>query len=424
MQIFTSLFLAAILLGIVIELWLLGRHQRNIQTHRDKVPTAFSEKVSLQEHRKAADYSGTKISLGRIELIFGTALLLLWTLGGGIEWLASSWRGLDLAPLPRGIGLILSFFLINGIISLPFTIYRTFVIEVRYGFNRTTPAQFIKDLLLQTLLSLLLGVPVLWAILWLMDSAGSYWWLAAWAVWIGFMFFVTWIYPTVIAPLFNKFTPLEQGPLLERIESLLERCGFSSKGIFVMDGSKRSGHGNAYFTGFGKNKRIVFFDTLIESLSPEETEAVLAHELGHFKRKHITKRLLFSVFAALAGMWLLGWVSDKSWFFLGLGVSEGSNALALLLFMLAVPVFTQFVTPAGAWISRKHEFEADDFAAETTNAEHLITALVKMYRENASTLTPDALYSAFHDSHPPAPVRIAHLSSRMAASRSEGEITP
>lgn len=421
MQFFTLIFLIALGLGLAIELWLLHRHRNHIKAHRGAVPAPFAEKVSLQEHQKAADYTLAKIGLGRIELIFGTLLLLAWTLGGGIALLNRFWAATPWGELIGGIGLIISFTLISGLISLPTSLYSTFVIEERFGFNRITAGRFIKDMLLQMVIGLILGVPMLGLILWLMQEAGAYWWLAAWIVWVGFMLFVSWIFPTVLAPLFNKFTPLEEGPLRERVEALLNKCGFASKGIFVMDGSKRSGHGNAYFTGFGRNKRIVFYDTLIESLDTDEVEAVLAHELGHYKKRHVIKRLITSILFALIGLWILGWLATEPWFYHGLGVPDSSNALALLLFMLSMPVFTQFFQPIGAWLSRKHEFEADDYAAEMTAAEPLMTALVKMYRENASTLTPDPLYSAFHDSHPPAPVRIAHLSSTIVHTTPSGD---
>ncbi|MDF1529296.1 MAG: M48 family metallopeptidase, partial [Sedimenticola sp.] len=283
--------------------------------------------------------------------------------------------------------------------------------------------QYIKDMLLQLILGLLIGTPLLWVILWLMEQAGQNWWLAAWAVWMGFMLLMMWIFPTLIAPLFNKFTPLQEGPLKDRIQDLLQRCGFTSKGIFIMDGSKRSGHGNAYFTGFGKNKRIVFYDTLAESLDADEMEAVLAHELGHFKRRHILKHLLLSTVMTLIGFALLGWLAGQAWFYQALGVSGQDNALALLLFMLVLPVFTQFLQPVMAIMSRRHEFEADDFAVQQAGAEPMITALVKLYRENANTLTPDSLYSAFHDSHPPAPVRVAHLASKIETVTTHGEAT-
>lgn len=421
MFIFTSIFLTALGIGLLIQLWLLQRHQHHVQMHRDKVPEAFSSRVPLDEHQKAADYTDAKIRIGRLELIYSTFLLLAWTLGGGIELLDQLWRELSLGAMLSGVGLILSLSLLSGALELPFSLWQTFVLEERFGFNKTTLKRYILDLLLQLMLMLLLAVPLLWAVLALMESAGAFWWLAAWAVLISFMLMMTWIYPTLIAPLFNKFTPLEEGELKTRIDDLLKRCGFSSKGIFIMDGSKRSGHGNAYFTGFGKNKRIVFFDTLAESLEGDEMEAVLAHELGHFKRRHVLKHLVLTTLFTLVGFALLGWLAQQPWFYQSLGVSGQSNALALLLFMLIIPVFTQFLQPVMALLSRRHEFEADDFAVAQAGAEPMIRALVKLYRENASTLTPDPLYSAFHDSHPPASVRVAHLSANIAVNQQHGE---
>ncbi|HIG91700.1 MAG TPA: M48 family peptidase, partial [Methylococcaceae bacterium] len=295
------------------------------------------------------------------------------------------------------------------VLELPTSIYQTFVIEDKFGFNRSTPIQFAKDQFIQIFLMLLIGLPILALILWVMNSVGTYWWLLAWAILMGFSLLMSWLFPTVIAPLFNKFTPLEDGPLKDRIQQLLERCGFNSQGIFIMDGSRRSGHGNAYFTGIGNNKRIVFFDTLIESLDDEELEAVLAHELGHFKCKHVIKMLVATSVMTLVSLGVLGWLIEQDWFFQGLGISEPSNAAALLLFMLVSPVFTFFIQPISAFFQRKFEFEADDFAANNAKASMLISGLVKLYRENANTLTPDPLYSAFHYSHPPAAIRIAHL---------------
>ncbi|MCP3669217.1 MAG: M48 family metallopeptidase [Gammaproteobacteria bacterium] len=412
---FTYIFLSALGSGLLLQLWLLLRHRNHIIAHRSEVPEAFTNHISLSQHHTAADYSVAKIKLGIKEIIFGSALLLAWTLGGGLQLIQETWNAmaLDYNPLILGTGFILSVFLISGILDLPFSIYRTFVLENKYGFNRTTPARFLGDLLLTLALTLLLGVPIIWVILWLMQTAGDLWWLAAWAFWTGFTLLMSWAYPTLIAPLFNKFNPLEDEELRMRIQQLLDRCGFTSNGIFVMDGSRRSSHGNAYFTGLGKNKRIVFFDTLLEHLEAEEMEAVLAHELGHFKRKHILKGLVIMVISSLLGLALLGWLITQSWFFNGLGVTTESNAIALLLFLMAAPVFSQFLQPLMAKLQRKHEFEADDYAADQTGAEHMISALVKLYKENASTLTPDQLYSAFHDSHPPAPVRIAYLSSKL-----------
>lgn len=423
MHLFTQLFLIAVTLGVITQIWLMWRQQRHVTQHRQAVPSAFADKVTLDEHKKAANYTLAKLKIGRIDLFIGTGLLLVWTVGGGIDWLHQVWQQIDLPPLWQGIGLIFTLSLISGLIALPLGIWSTFVLEERFGFNRTTPWQYIKDMLLQLLLALLIGTPLLWVILWLMEQAGDNWWFAAWAVWMGFMLLMMWIFPTLIAPLFNKFTPLEEGPLKVRIQGLLERCGFASKGIFIMDGSKRSGHGNAYFTGFGKNKRIVFYDTLAESLSGDEMEAVLAHELGHFKRRHILKHILLSTVMTLMGFALLGWLAGQGWFYQALGVNAQDHALALLLFILVLPVFTQFLQPLMAILSRRHEFEADDFAVQQAGAEPMIRALVKLYRENANTLTPDRLYSAFHDSHPPAPLRVAHLTAKIEPMSTQGEVT-
>ena len=412
MYLFTLFFLTALALGLGVQLWLLQRHRKAVETHREQVPDAFRERITLAEHQKAAAYTLSKTGLNRIELPLQTIPLLLLTLGGGIGMLHAFWIDLLASPLAAGIALILSAFLILGLFDLPFSVWRTFVLEKEFGFNRTTAARFIKDLVLQSMLLVALGTPLLWAILWLMQEAGELWWLAAWLVWIGFTLAITWLYPSLIAPLFNRFTPLQEGELKQRVQQLLERCGFTSSGIFVMDGSRRSGHGNAYFTGFGRQKRIVFYDTLLAHLEHVETEAVLAHELGHFKRRHIVKQLALSALLGLAGLAVLGWLSGELWFYRGLGVNSESNALALLLFLLVTPVFTQFLHPLLALLSRRYEFEADDFARLQTGAEPLISALVKLYRENASTLTPDPLYSAFHDSHPPAPVRVAQLNSK------------
>jgi len=412
MNLFTTLFVIALAAGLGLQLWLLQRHRQHVDAHRAQVPGAFKERITLAEHQKAATYTLAKTRIYRIELVVQIIPLILLTLGGGIEIINTFWIDLLASPLAAGIALILTVIFLLSIIGLPFSAWRTFVLEADFGFNRTTPAQFIKDLVMQSLLMLALGTPLLWAILWLMQGAGDFWWLAAWLVWIGFTLSITWLYPTFIAPLFNRFTPLQEGELKQRVQNLLERCGFTSSGIYVMDGSKRSGHGNAYFTGFGKQKRIVFFDTLLENLEQEEMEAVLAHELGHFKRRHVLKQLGLSALFALMGLAILGWLSGQLWFYQGLGVNSNSNALALLLFLLAAPIFTQFLHPLMAQLSRRYEFEADDYARQQTGAEPLISALVKLYRENASTLTPDPLYSAFHDSHPPAPVRVAHLNSQ------------
>jgi len=414
MPLFTQIFLLLLALGTLLQLWLLQRHLAHVARHRNAVPHAFAGKVALEEHQRAADYTRAKGVLARIDILLGTVLLLLWTLGGGIDLLDRGWRDFGWGAIPTGLALFFSFFFINSLLELPLSLVRTFRLEVAFGFNRTTPGQFIKDRLLGMLLGVLLGGPLLAVILWLMQQAGETWWLAAWAVWMAFSLGLTWAYPRLIAPLFNRFEPLAEGEMRQRIQSLLQRCGFTSDGIFVMDGSKRSSHGNAYFTGFGSHKRIVFFDTLLERLSVDEMEAVLAHELGHFRHRHILKQMTLMAVLSLAGMALLGWISGQTWFYTDLGISQPSNAAALLLFMLALPVFTLFFTPLGSYLSRRYEFEADDYAVGQTGGEFLMRALVKLYRDNASTLTPDPLYSLFHDSHPPAPVRIAHIHQRAA----------
>ena len=414
MNTFTVLFLIALVAGTLLKRWLARRQLDCVSGHRDAVPDAFSESIDLKTHQLAADYTIAKTRAGMLEGSVAAVLLLGWTIGGGIDLLSGAWVSTGLSPLLSGTGLLLSTFLIMGLLEMPFDIYRTFVIEQRFGFNRTTPRLFITDAVKQTVLLLVIGTPIILAVLWLMAHAGTYWWFYVWAVWMGFSLLLTWAYPALIAPLFNKFVPLDDGALKTRIESLLERNGFASKGIFVVDGSKRSGHGNAYFTGLGSNKRIVFFDTLLRQLDPEEVEAVLAHEVGHFKRKHIAKRIALMAAMSLAGLMLLGWLIDTSWFYSGLGVTQPSLAVALLLFLFVVPTFTVFLQPLMSGLSRRHEFEADEFAAGQADAGKLIEALVKLYRENANTLTPDPLYSAFHDSHPPAPVRIANLQAKQA----------
>jgi STE24 endopeptidase len=409
---FGLLFLAFLLLSLAIKWWLAQRHIAHIQAHRQAVPAAFNEKISLQEHQRAADYTTTKVRFGRWPMLYDVLLLLLWTFGGGLQLLDQSWRGMGLEPVYTGIAVILSLMLLAWLLDLPFSIYSTFVIEERFGFNRTTPKTFVIDLFKGASLALIIGTPLIWVILWLMEKAGAYWWLYTWVVWTAFSLFIAWAYPTWIAPIFNKFTPLEAGETLNRIQRLLQRCGFSSDGIFVIDGSRRSSHGNAYFSGFGKNKRIVFFDTLLESLDNDELEAVLAHELGHFKRRHIVKGMLITITTTLVGLWVLAWLMKNDWFYQALGVSTPSTYMALILFALILPVFTFLLNPLMSMFSRKNEFEADAFAAQQTDAGNLIRALVNLYKENASTLTPDPLYSAFYDSHPPAPVRIAHLASQ------------
>jgi STE24 endopeptidase len=419
MNAFSILFLSLLLAGTAIQLWLARRQARHVELHVAAVPAPFADRVDLEAHRRAAAYTLERLQVERTELVLGAAVLVLWTLGGGVAVLDTLWRASGLSALWQGVGLLLSVVVITGLLTLPLQLWRVFGIEARFGFNRTTPRQFIRDLLTSSLLLVAIATPLAAAVLWLMAAAGSLWWLYAWLVWMGFTLALTWAYPTLIAPLFNRFEPLRDAALRTRLERLLARCGFRSEGMFVMDGSRRSSHGNAYFTGFGRSKRIVFFDTLLDGLADSEVEAVLAHELGHYKRRHIAKRLALSAVLSLVGLALLGWLAGQAWFYEGLGVSRQSPALALTLFLLAAPVFTVFFSPLGAALSRRHEFEADDFAAAEVSAEALISGLVKMYRDNASTLTPDPWYSAFHHSHPPAPVRIRHLQDRAAGTLTE-----
>ena len=421
MPVFTAVFLSFLAATIMVRLWLGQRQMRHIRAHRDRVPPAFAERISLEDHRRAADYSCTKLRFGRVLLAWETLWLLLWTIGGGIDWIDRGWAGFEYPMLVQGILVIFSLLLISSLLGLPFSWYSTFVIEARFGFNQTTLATWIKDLIKTALLVLILGVPLLAAILWLMQRAGDFWWLYAWALWMAFTLVMIWAYPAFIAPLFNTFSRLEDEGLRARIEALLERCGFHSQGVYVVDGSRRSSHGNAYFTGFGRNKRIVFFDTLLESLSADEVEAVLAHELGHFKRHHIKKSMLLSAAFSLAGFAMLAWLMRSDWFYAGLGVSTPSTHAALILFVLVMPVFTYFVSPMFSALSRKHEFEADEFAHSNSDYRALISALVSLYRDNASTLTPDPLHSIFYDSHPPATIRINHLETLAADGRGGGD---
>lgn len=408
MQTFTYLFLVFLFASTLVQLYLSLRQKQHVAAHRVAVPAAFADKVTLAEHQKAADYTLAKGGFGRIEVVLGLVILLGWTLAGGLAWLDSVWRSLGWSDLYTGTAVIVSLLLISSVLDLPASLYRSFVLEQRFGFNKMTPLTFASDLLKSTALSLVIGVPFVMLILWLMGFAGAYWWLYAWAALTAFSLLMTWAYPKFIAPLFNKFNPLEEGEVATRIDALLTRAGFNSNGVFVMDGSRRSAHGNAYFTGFGKNKRIVFFDTLLKHLTPAQVEAVLAHELGHFKRKHIVKGMVLSMSMTLAGFAVLAWLMQQAWFYAAFGVQD-STYMALLLFLLVSPAFTFFIGPLMAWWSRKHEFEADAFAAEQSSSAELIAALVGLYKENASTLTPDPWYSAFYDSHPPAAIRIAHL---------------
>jgi STE24 endopeptidase len=384
-------------------------------THRDQVPEAFVEKIGLPSHQRAADYTAQRTRLRMTAGLFDVVILLWLTLGGGLAWFDTQIMALISNDLVRQVAMIAAVVVVLSALQLPFTIYRQFKLEAKFGFNRMTPALFITDTAKGLVLAVVLGLPLLLLILWLMQTAGTFWWLWAWASWAVFNLLAMLVFPTWIAPLFNKFTPLDNPALKDRIQSLAKRCDFAIQGLFVMDGSKRSAHGNAYFTGFGQSRRIVFFDTLLAKLSPDEIEAVLAHELGHFKHKHIIKRLILSFTASLVMFAVLGFVATQPWFYQGLGVtphlSASNDAMALLLFFLVVPVFTFALTPLMSWFSRKDEFEADRFAAKQSEAMHLVSALVKLFDDNAATLTPDPLHSAFYDSHPPASIRIRQLVS-------------
>ncbi|CAB3804077.1 Protease HtpX [Paraburkholderia ultramafica] len=410
---FTVLFVVAVVAMVGTKLWLASRQIRFVTGHREQVPSQFAGTIALTAHQRAADYTVERTRLAMFEIVVSAAVLIGLTLLGGVQALdlaISDWLGRGYAGQ---IALVAAVIAITSAFDLPFDYYRQFVIEQRFGFNRMSKRIFFMDRIKGVLLGAAFGLPLLFVVLWLMNQAGGLWWLWTWIVWVVFQMLVLVLYPSLIAPLFNKFEPLKDEALKSRIEALMQRCGFAAKGLFVMDGSRRSAHGNAYFTGFGAAKRIVFFDTLLARLSGREIEAVLAHELGHFKRRHVIKRMLVTFAISLALLALLGWLSQCVWFYEGLGVRPsligGNSGLALVLFFLALPVFMFFVTPLGSLSSRKHEFEADAFAATQTDAQDLVNALVKLYEDNASTLTPDPLYTAFYYSHPPASQRIDRL---------------
>lgn len=415
---FSVLFVVFFVLTLGLRFWLANRQVRHVLRNRASVPAEFASKVALDVHQKAADYTVAKTRFGIVALLWGGLVLIGFTLLGGLQAISSSLLPLAGPGMLHQILLVIAFAAISGVLDLPFDYYRQFVLEGRFGFNKMTPGLWLADLVKGTLLGAAIGLPLIWVVLKLMETTGSLWWFWAWCVWSGFQLLMMVLYPTVIAPLFNKFTPLADASLKTRIEGLMARVGFASKGLFVMDGSRRSAHGNAYFSGFGAAKRIVFFDTLIERLAPQEIEAVLAHELGHFKLRHIVKRMVAMFALSLGFLALLGYLKEQSWFYTGLGVTPmlgaPNDAMALLLFMLVLPIFTFVLGPLSAITSRKHEFEADAFAAKHSSADDLVSALVKMYEDNASTLTPDPLHSAFYDSHPPASVRIAHLNAAAA----------
>ena len=413
---FSFVFILALCATVALRCWLAARQLKHVAAHREAVPAQFAGRITLGSHQKAADYSMTRTRLGFLSLAIEVAVLLAFTLGGGLQVL-HDWWATRLDGLTYGVALIFSVMAISSLVDLPLSLYTQFVVEEKFGFNRMTLKLFFADLAKQTLLGALIGTPLLLAVLWLMAQAGSLWWLYTWVFWCVFNLLILLIYPTWIAPLFNKFTPLADNELKARIENLLTRCGFASSGLFVMDGSKRSNHGNAYFTGLGRNKRIVFFDTLLSRLQGSEIEAVLAHELGHFKHRHVMKRIVLMFSLSLGFLAVLGQLMTADWFYHGLGVSTQNTALALILFFLVVPVFTFLLTPLSSLLSRRHEFEADRYAAEHASASELTNALVKLYEDNAATLTPDPLHSLFYDSHPPAALRIAHL-AQLSAPRS------
>ena len=417
----TLAFAAALVLGLLLKFWLASRQIRHVARHRALLPAAFAARIAPAAHQKAADYTIAKARFGLLETALGAAVLLGWTVLGGLDALNQWLLEMLGTGMVQQLALLAGFVLISGLIDLPATLYQTFVIEQRFGFNQMTPRLWLLDLLKSTLIGTLIGLPIAAAILWLMGAAGALWWLWAWALWMGLNLLLMVVYPTFIAPLFNKFQPLQDEALKARVTALMQRCGFSAKGLFVMDGSRRSAHANAYFTGFGAAKRVVFYDTLLQQLSPGEVEAVLAHELGHFKHRHILKRMLLLFTLSLAGFALLGWLMAQEWFYTGLGVRPSlsmlvsnvpaapNDALALLLFLLAVPVFTVFLAPLFAYLSRRDEFQADAYAMAQADGGQLATALLKLYEDNASTLTPDPVYVKFYYSHPPASERLARL---------------
>jgi STE24 endopeptidase len=416
MPVFTSLFLLAVTLTFLVRIWLARRHISHVSAHRNRVPDGFSSQISLESHQKAADYTCTKTRLEYFSVCLETAVLLILTLGGGLNALAGFWMGWSSHSILNGVMLIASTVLLMTAVGLPLSYYRIFVVERQFGFNNMTPSMFFADLAKRTLLSLFLGIPLLFGVLFLMEQMGANWWFYVWLAWMAFNLVILAVYPTWIAPIFNKFTPLEDASLKTRIEQLMRKCGFKSSGLFVMDGSRRSRHGNAYFTGFGTTKRIVFFDTLIAHLNEAEIEAVLAHELGHFRRHHVIKRIAWTFFMSLVFLWILGYLMQQEWFYRDLGVTVSpvpSTALALLLFFLVMPAFTFLFQPLASLYSRKHEFEADEYAADNSSAEDLTRALIKLYKDNAATLTPDPVHSAFYDSHPPATIRIGRLQGLM-----------
>ncbi len=420
--VFTVVFAVALMTGLMVRFYLASRQIHHVAQNRSAVPAAFAHTITLASHQKAADYTITKARFGLLEMAFGAVGLLWWTLLGGIDELNNAINATSLVnygSLVPQLALLTAFAIISGVLDLPFTLYSTFKIEERFGFNKMSFKLWLADMVKGVLVGAVIGLPIVALILWLMSSAGSLWWLWAWGTWMGFNLLVLVLYPTIIAPLFNKFKPLDDETLKARVTALMQRCGFAAKGLFVMDGSKRSAHANAYFTGFGAAKRVVFYDTLLKQLSPAEVDAVLAHELGHFKHKHIIKRIVGMFAMSLVGFALLGWLSSQVWFYTGLGITPslngGNDALALLLFMLVVPLFSFFISPIFAQFSRKHEFEADAYAVAQTDGKDLQSALLKLYQDNASTLTPDPVFVKFYYSHPPASERLARMNPAASA---------
>ena len=418
---FTIIFAAALLVSLLLKFWLATRQMRHVATHRAEVPKPFDASIALDAHQRAADYTLAKGRFGLISTALGTALLLVWTLLGGLDQLNQAVLEGTLSrfgPMAYQLALLAAFAVISALIDLPLDLYGKFQLEERFGFNHMTWRLYISDAVKGALVGAVIGLPIAAAILWIMGATGRYWWVWAWGAWASFNLIAMFVYPTLIAPLFNKFEPLKDALLVSRIQSLMQRCGFKANGLFVMDGSKRSAHANAYFTGFGSSKRVVFFDTLLSQLGADELEAVLAHELGHFKHKHIVKRIASMFLISLAGFAFLGWACEQSWFYTGLGVQPSmvapNNALALLLFLLVAPVFGFFLSPLMAQISRKHEFEADAFACQMADGSQLASALLKLHKDNAATLTPDPLYVRFYYSHPPASERLAALQRGLA----------
>jgi len=413
--ILTYLFAAALAAGLLLKFWLASRQVRHVAQHRGAVPAAFASTISLAAHQKAADYTVAKSRFGIVEMAWSAAVLLGWTLLGGLDLLNRVLFDQLGGGMWQQLALLASFSVVGGLLDLPFSLWQTFRLEERFGFNKMTLRLWVGDALKGVLLGALIGLPLAALILWLMGAAGTRWWLWAWMVWVGFNLTLMLVYPTFIAPLFNKFQPLDDATLKNRVTALMKRCGFAAKGLFVMDGSRRSAHANAYFTGFGASKRVVFYDTLLRQLSAGEVEAVLAHELGHFKHRHVMKRMVGMFAMSLAGFALLGWLSSQVWFYTGLGVEPNmtapNDALALLLFMLAAPVFGVFLSPLAAMLSRRHEFEADAYAVAQTNRADLSNALLKLYQDNASTLTPDPVFVKFYYSHPPASERLARMAT-------------